>query len=592
MRSQESVVAAVGTPPHDTAQRAAAWLSGAATDRRWLDLAHEMLFQLVEVDTTPKPQARECAAAEDACFAVVERWLAGAAPALESERRPIRTDAIAAHPYFSRPYYLADLPADPTDAARAGYAGRVNLTAHLPGAGPRLVFNAHIDTVPPHIAPRRDGDVLHGRGSADDKGGVAAMVLAAALLEQVRERFGVVPSCDLRLQFVIDEETGGNGSLSMTHEPDQTCDAVVVLECTDLQPHPANRGAVWYRMELSAPESDPGNGAREAKPNLLEAAAFAVGSMEEEGRTLRAESSHDMFPQRPVQTCHGMLGRFGTHPSRVHDFVALRLTWVGISHSLLVDEVEAALADYIAAYGDKSIPGEGDALLERHLAWRNVGMDEAMLDVFGLSGHMGATLRLDGAITKAAWIVRHLSRVARAKGGPWASLRCDLEGGTPGELVLEGGQGFVPTHELPEVTARLSAAARRGVECFEHDTGLARGSVRLTMGYEKLHNAAFSRRPDSAAMRAMTAALDAAGAPLRGAIAGWTVSCDARIFAERYPQADVVTFGPGALSVAHSGEERTDLHDVLRAAVALAHLALNFGREATSDSTSEGAHRP
>ncbi|PKO18922.1 hypothetical protein CVU37_06005 [candidate division BRC1 bacterium HGW-BRC1-1] len=563
---------------------AAAWLSGAVGDRRWLDLAHEMLLQLVEVDTTPKPQARACAAAEDVCFAAVERWLAGAAPAVTCERRPIRAGAIAAHPYFSRPYYLADLPAEPEAAARAGYEGRSNLVAHLPGEGPGLVFNAHIDTVPPHIVPRSEGDVLHGRGSADDKGGVAAIVLAAGLLEQARERFGVVPSCDLRMQFVIDEETGGNGSLSVTHEADQVCDAVVVLECTDLQPHPANRGAVWYRMAVGATNC---NGT--PKPNLLETAAFAVGAMEEEGRALRAESNHDMFPQRPVQTCHGMLGGFGTHPSRVHDFVPLRMTWSGVPHSLLVREVDAALADYIAAYGDKTIPGVGDALLAQHLAWRDVGTDEAVLDVFGLSGHMGATLRLDGAITKAMWIVRHLSRVARTKGGAWASVRCDLEGGTPDDLILEGGQGFLPTHELPEVTARMSDAARCGVATYEREAGLATGAVRLAMDFEKLHNAAFSRPADSTAMRAMVSALQAAGAPLRGAIAGWTVSCDARIFAERFPDADVVTFGPGALAVAHSAEERVDMHDVMRAAVALAHLALNFGRKA---STTEGAQHP
>ena len=62
MRSQQSA---------NPALSAAAWLSAMATDRRWLDLTHEILFQLVEVDTTPKPQAHECAAAEDACFSVV-----------------------------------------------------------------------------------------------------------------------------------------------------------------------------------------------------------------------------------------------------------------------------------------------------------------------------------------------------------------------------------------------------------------------------------------------------------------------------------------------------------------------------------------
>ncbi|MGC5033285.1 M20/M25/M40 family metallo-hydrolase [Micromonospora sp. DT229] len=45
----------------------------------------------------------------------------------------------------------------------------------------RLVINFHVDTVGPHIEPRLDGDILHGRGAVDDKGpGVAAAVGVAA----------------------------------------------------------------------------------------------------------------------------------------------------------------------------------------------------------------------------------------------------------------------------------------------------------------------------------------------------------------------------------------------------------------------------
>ena len=547
------------------------WLGGVHRDAHWTGVACELLRELLEIDTTPKPVREACAEAEDACLAVVERWLASAAPDARAERRPIRP-GIAAHPYYSRPYYLQGLPADSAAGAREAYAGRANLVAHLDGRGPgRLAFNAHIDTVPPHIAPRVEDGVVHGRGSADDKGGVAAIILATALLGHARERFGAVPPCDLLLQIVIDEETGGNGSLSLAHEPDIDFDAVVVLECTGLQAHPANRGAVWYRAELrgGAPNAD-----------LLGAAAFAIGAMEAEGRRIKAESAHPMFPTRPVQTCHGILGPHGSHPSRLHDHVALRLRWQGIPHSRLVSGVDAALAGYIAEYGDKTIPGAGDALLARHLDWRGVTADEAVLDVHGLAGHMGATERLDGAITKAAWIIRHLVELRTAGGGAWESLRVDLEAGTPDPLVLEGGQGFLPTHDLDEVTGRLSRSVQAGIADHLRLTGSPGDAVGACVNFDKLHNAAFARPADCAAMRAIGGAMERAGIGRPQTVTGWTVSCDARIFALSHPHADVVTFGPGALGVAHSGDEHVHLADVLRAAQTLAFMALDFGGDA------------
>jgi succinyl-diaminopimelate desuccinylase len=46
------------------------------------------------------------------------------------------------------------------------------------GAAQRVVLGGHLDTVPPNAnaEPRRDGDVLHGLGAADMKGGVAVML--------------------------------------------------------------------------------------------------------------------------------------------------------------------------------------------------------------------------------------------------------------------------------------------------------------------------------------------------------------------------------------------------------------------------------
>ncbi|WP_116248120.1 M20/M25/M40 family metallo-hydrolase [Nocardiopsis sp. FIRDI 009] len=48
-----------------------------------------------------------------------------------------------------------------------------------PSEGGEIVLLGHVDTVPGEVPVRRDGDVLHGRGTVDAKGPLAAMVCAA-----------------------------------------------------------------------------------------------------------------------------------------------------------------------------------------------------------------------------------------------------------------------------------------------------------------------------------------------------------------------------------------------------------------------------
>lgn len=85
--------------------------------------------------------------------------------------------------------------------------GRANVYARLPGgdAGPPLLLNGHTDTIPVGAAwpPRREGSWLVGRGAEDMKGGLVAMVHAAAALR----RAGVRLCGDLWLTGVVGHET-------------------------------------------------------------------------------------------------------------------------------------------------------------------------------------------------------------------------------------------------------------------------------------------------------------------------------------------------------------------------------------------------
>jgi len=79
--------------------------------------------------------------------------------------------------------------------------------------GTKLILNGHMDTVSGDtmeraFQPRVVGDRLYGRGSADMKGGVAAMIAAA---EAVQESSPSLKG-ELVLSLVVDEETRGQGT--------------------------------------------------------------------------------------------------------------------------------------------------------------------------------------------------------------------------------------------------------------------------------------------------------------------------------------------------------------------------------------------
>lgn len=81
--------------------------------------------------------------------------------------------------------------------------GRVDVFATCVNE-PLVTLSTHLDTVPPYIPPRVDGDTLWGRGACDAKGIAASMILAA---EQLRER--EVP---VALLFVVGEEVTHDGA--------------------------------------------------------------------------------------------------------------------------------------------------------------------------------------------------------------------------------------------------------------------------------------------------------------------------------------------------------------------------------------------
>ena len=88
--------------------------------------------------------------------------------------------------------------------------GRSNVWATRRGGG--VTLSTHLDTVPPYVPPRLEGNRLYGRGSSDAKGIAAAMMIAAQRLADAGED-------RVDLLFVVGEEKGSPGARAANRLP-------------------------------------------------------------------------------------------------------------------------------------------------------------------------------------------------------------------------------------------------------------------------------------------------------------------------------------------------------------------------------------
>lgn len=137
--------------------------------------------------------------------------------------------------------------------------GIVNLVATVRGGEPgkRLVFSGHLDTfpigehlvwsVPPTSGVCRDGRI-YGRGVADMKGGIAASILAAAMLSEYRSHW----NGEIVVALAGDEETMGRQGADWLLEniPEARGDGMI---CGDVgSPRVARfgeKGLLWIEVE-------------------------------------------------------------------------------------------------------------------------------------------------------------------------------------------------------------------------------------------------------------------------------------------------------------------------------------------------------
>ncbi len=135
--------------------------------------------------------------------------------------------------------------------------GRFNVFVRF-GDAPIVTLSTHMDTVPPFVPWREDGEFIWGRGACDTKGIIAAMLCAAEDLLLAGER-------DFGLLFVVGEERNSAGALHAARHP-RGSRFIVNGEPTSNRLAIGGKGALRYEIEAQ------GKMAHSAYPELGESA--------------------------------------------------------------------------------------------------------------------------------------------------------------------------------------------------------------------------------------------------------------------------------------------------------------------------------
>jgi len=225
----------------------------------------------------------------------------------------------------------------------------VNLIVRISGIHEtaKLLLNGHLDTVPPSskdFAPRISRGRLYGRGSADMKGAIAAMIMALVALQRAQERlqYGLI------FTGVAGEEVGGFGTRAFL-ERGGRAETAIVGEPTGLRLVIAHKGVAWIRIDIrgrSAHASCPKEGV-----NAVLGAARVVQALERLGESYKSSRGHSMLGYPTISV--GMI-RGGLAPNVIPDHCVIKVDrrWLpGETEEGILAEIKETVAGAIGGDG-------------------------------------------------------------------------------------------------------------------------------------------------------------------------------------------------------------------------------------------------
>jgi acetylornithine deacetylase len=221
--------------------------------------------------------------------------------------------------------------------------GRPNVIGVLEGRskGRALMWCGHTDTVgvagmrDPFEPVERDGRV-YGRGSQDMKGGVAAMIAAAATIAaRGLDKGRIVVAC------VVDEEHSSIGADALVKT--WTADAAIVTEPTDLAIAIGHKGFAWVDVVVEGKTAH-GSRPKEGQDAILRMGRV-LGRLEALDRDLQSRAPHPMLGTGSLHASIIEGGReWSSYPGRATLHMERR-TLPSESERSAFDEVQRILAD-------------------------------------------------------------------------------------------------------------------------------------------------------------------------------------------------------------------------------------------------------
>ncbi len=323
-------------------------------------------------------------------------------------------------------------------------AGRPNVIARIgEGPGRTLMLNGHLDVVgvegmmhAPFDAELRDGKIF-GRGSADMKGGIAAMCAGAARAAAA----GI--GGEIIIAAVCDEEMASQGTRALIARGVRA-DAAIVTEPTGLTIASAHKGFVWIEVTVRG---------RAAHGSRYDIGIDAIRAASRIMVALDAYESSVLAGRR-----HSLLGRASLHASTIEGGSG----WSTYPESCLL-RVER-----------RTLPGETPATVARE-------MHDVCAEAFG--EHEGAWFQTQLVVAQEpsdvaadAPVVRALGDAIREGGGEpritglsaWTDAALLNAAGIPaicygpGDISLaHSAEEYVPTREIERATDTLATMIAR-----------------------------------------------------------------------------------------------------------------------------------
>lgn len=200
--------------------------------------------------------------------------------------------------------------------------GRMNIIACIKGNGngKSLMFNGHLDTVPPYdmdsaLTPYISDGKLYGRGSVDMLGAIAGMIYTLLFIKEQE----ISLTGDLIFTGVIGEESGSVGAWHLVKHNSLNVDYAIIGEPTMMKIATAHKGVEWFEIifkGISTHGSTPDKGI-----NAIYHATTFIENLKKE-MSILANKLHPLLGCSTINIgeIHG-----GKRPTIVPDYCSVRL---------------------------------------------------------------------------------------------------------------------------------------------------------------------------------------------------------------------------------------------------------------------------